>query len=262
MIYFTSSRLLVCCAAVLMLPGCMALEPGYDFEEPRPEVVDADVALGNIGPVTVRVTVTQDEAQPSKFSLAARLDHTVTQPRKDGAICPRFPGLGATLDGAALALGSLGGWTPDNYPVCRMPGLFVAIAPSALSASVLTIGDSSKTVSIELGDRLQLRTALLVAPPAGGYRSGDTMSIRWSHAGDLATALPSLVVQRQPQPIAIPPGSITRAGDTLTFALPQELPLGPSTLRIHQTSDVTACSGLCSIVENRVVELLFDVRAP
>ncbi len=261
MTIFAGSRLLRCSLVLFCSAGCEALAQDYDFEEPRPEVIDFDMALRDVGPITARVMVNQDEAHPNKFSFSARLAHGVRPPQKDGALCPRFPELVAVLDGNVVPLSTLGGWTLGNDPTCQVPALVMTAPPSPRATSVLSIGDPTRTISLDLGDRLQLRTAALVAPPSGGYRSGDSMSVRWSHRDDLAT-LPELSVARAGQSVAIRADSITRDGDTLTFAVPEGLSAGPQVLQILQRDDVTACSGACSIAARRVVEVLFDVRAP
>lgn len=241
--------------------GCELLMPDYEREEPRPEVVDVDMGLRDVGRIEPQIEVIQDEAHPSKFSLGVRLVHGMNPQGRDGALCPRFLDLVATLDGNLVPMGMLGGWTSDRYPECRMPSLLMVIRPPVSSSSVLTFGDSTKTISLALGDRLHRRTATLVDPPVGGYRPGESMSVRWSHGDDLATT-PKLTVRRMGQWFTIGAGSVSREGATLTFPLPKELVSGPHTLNLSKNDNATGCGEACSISDLRVVDVLFDVRAP
>lgn len=252
---------LACSLAVFSLAGCEGLYDGYDLDDRRPAVVDFDTTLGSIGAIEPFVLVTQDEGHPSKFALTVRLLHPMRPPHADGARCPKFPSLVAALDGNSVPLTTQGGWTSDNFPVCMAPAISRAIQPSALASSVMTIGDPTKTITLELGDRLQLRTAALVAPPAQGYRPGESISVRWSHRDDL-DKLPELSVERTSEPLAIAPATITRAGDTLTFPLPEGLGTGAHVLRLRSRTAGALCGSACSLNDLRVVDVLFDVRAP
>jgi hypothetical protein len=142
--------------------------------------------------------------------------------------CPiGAPSLHATFNGAPLSLAERGGSDVlDRVGLSCFEPAFLGQMP-AQSPGRFVVADDSLTISGEVGDALLPRAMALVPDGPWTFARGQTVTVRWTPASDLAAAVPK--VKLGGQILATTPAS---GPDLITFTLPDAV-LGAAQLFIN-----------------------------
>jgi hypothetical protein len=241
------------CASLGLAAPLLGAAPGCQFEAPdgdgRPDVVDVDRRLADLGRLTAHVGILQAYGF-AEHVLVAQLDYPgLAKLARDGAECAKLADLVARVGDVEVPVRSLGGWSDAVDPICEGPSLQIDLTAAHHAARTLTFGDGSRTLEIDVGDRLAPRAITLVDPPAGGYRKADTIKARWSHELDLLVRAPNVTLfpADAPNGVSVPRADVRVDRDALSFpasaagGLTGTVSLAISTSRSHASCD-DACS--------------------
>lgn len=122
------------------------------------------------------------------------------------------PDFGGSVNGTRMQIQRGGA---GNTGSCRTPRLDLMAPPSASTAAI-TLGDHSRTLTINLGDLLAPRKLELVPAGPWQFSPGQQVTVRWSPSADLSRSPRVGITGGANLPLAI-------QGDSVTFTMP-ELP--------------------------------------
>jgi hypothetical protein len=132
----------------------------------------------------------------------------------------------------------------------------------------LVLADSSRTITVELGDVFVNRTAEPVGAPDWRFQAGEAVTLTWSPASDLAWAHPvirllgpwHLWTDLNEDVFKIT--DVTRGSDTITFTLPDLGAEGPMIVAFGRDTQFD-CDGVkCSLSNTQRVVHEAVVAAP
>ena len=208
----------------LGLGGCFG--PSYvDKVTPLAEIPDLELELRRGTGSTTLIELTFDPEQLEGCVIAS-------------------PSLGGSINGAPLAIGVRGrsDRSLDGYWLgCDEPrlGTLVPVQPPGH----FVVADDSLTITGEVGDALLPRAMTPVPDGPWTFAPGQTVTVRWTPASDLAAAAPVVHLDTHgvTHTFATPPAT---DGDLITFTMPNDA-RGAGRLFIYfeRESEPVPCTG-------------------
>lgn len=253
-------------AAAVAATGC-AEEEGFPVER--------RTTLAQLPEVGAEVTIEQG-SEGMKLEVIVRYAGRAHSPDRalGSKASPYCPVLG---EGFAFHLGDAGiGVTSsgelevnglDEHFVCHHPSVTMIVPPFLQRADTqLILRDSSKTITIELGDRLVARAVTLVDRPSGELLRDEPFSVRFSPDGALAAQGNAVL---EAYAAAVPPAAPVRqyrgasrslAGDVASFVYPGTAAAMQGFLRFPIELPLQRCGAECRISARYQIDHPVTVR--
>lgn len=155
----------------------------------------------------------------------------------------------------------------DEHFVCHHPSVTMIVPPFLQRADTqLILRDDSKTITIELGDRLVARAVTLVDRPSGELVRDEPFSVRFSPEGALAAQGNAIF---EAYATAVPPAAPVRqyrgasrslAGDVASFVYPGTAAAMQGFLRFPIEPPLQRCGDECRITARYQIDHPVTVR--
>lgn len=209
---------------------------------------------------------------PNALRFSATLAYSVADLVDDGtAGCAQLDeSFTATLGGVELPIRERGHWSPLEGYRCMPPSVGLGTIPEELRRQgvQLVLADSSRTITVDLGDVFVPRTAEPIGAPDWRFQSGEAVTFTWTPATDLAWAHPVVRLlgpwhfwtDLNEDVFRIT--DVTRGSNTISFTLPDVTAEGPMVVELGRRTDFD-CDGVkCSLTNNQRVVHHAVVTAP